>query len=401
MTVDIDRRNAWQLHAQIDALSRIILKAQRYAASDPEVSLALARKSAEAICRLVFTAEIGEPGAMTLDELIRKLKEAGLLPIKVQVPLRTIQNYGNYGVHAQSDMGEIIEPDFIAPCLAALDQVTRWYFKVYLQIVLPAVLTRLTPLAEKSDDGPPDLHNTVQIPPSYEADARSPVTDRGRDQPWELAHDGRSEIVGERFAWQELGGREGPKRISNQKWIGCSFSRGARITNVTFEDCELQGLSLIGCFLENVVFERCSMPGTIMIGCTLAGARFEHCTFVSVAFLDSIFAERIEFCGELPMLGEGELDREKINDMTGVEFARCTMRPGSSMRFRQCLLRFAKIGKITMDGGNRIDFEKCDMMNAWVEDAGMPSVGVDQYCRTIGLLSFAQPPAGWLGRGPS
>jgi uncharacterized protein YjbI with pentapeptide repeats len=400
MTVDIDRRNVWQLHAQIKDLSRIILKAQRYAESDPEVSLAQARKSAEAICRLVFAAEIGDPGAtITLAELIRRLKEARILPIKVLVPLGTIQAYGNYGAHPQGDIGEI-EPEFVAPCLAALDQVTSWYFNVYLRIELPAELARPTPLAEES--APPDSHDTVQLPPSYEADPRSSVTDRGREyKSRDLVHDGPSEVVGEQFAWQELGGREGSKRISNQKWIGCSFRKGARITNVIFEDCELPGLSLTGCFLENVLFERCKMPGTIMIGCVLASARFEQCTLVSAAFLDSIFAERIEFCGELPMLGEGELGREKMNDMTGVEFTRCTMRHGSSMRFRQCLLRFARIARITMDGGNRVDFEKCDMMNAWVEDAGMPSVGVDQYCRTIGLLSFAQPPAGWLDRRPS
>lgn len=75
-----------ELRDKVTALSRIILKAQQYAESDPEVALTQARKSAEAICRSVFAAEVGEPGTIMLDELIRKLNERKLLPGKIVVP---------------------------------------------------------------------------------------------------------------------------------------------------------------------------------------------------------------------------------------------------------------------------------------------------------------------------
>jgi uncharacterized protein YjbI with pentapeptide repeats len=249
----------------------------------------------------------------------------------------------------------------------------------------------------------------------------------GKDESCELVHDGLSEhvrkwaedlpkspqtllgspvdVVGERFSWRELGGRE-RSTISDQHWIGCSL-KGATISNVTFDDCEFRGLSLTECILDNVVFRRCRMPGAIMIGCTLTGVRFENCNLLSAAFIKCSFTEKIEFKGTLPKLDPqpklgDEFEREKkdeiMNNMTGADFAGCTMQPRALMEFNQCLLRFAKIGKLNFKGGNRVDFVKCDMMNAWVEDAGMPSVGVDQYCRTIGLLSFVQPPEGWLDR---
>ena len=246
----------------------------------------------------------------------------------------------------------------------------------------------------------------------------------GRDESCELVHDGLSEhvrkwaedlpkspdtllgspvdVVGERFAWRELGGRKETITIANKTWTGCSL-KGARMTKVRFENCEFRGLSLTNCILEDVVFERCTMPGAIMIGCTLTGITFESCDLISAAFLECIFAEKNSFRGKLPKLGEkpDEMASNMMSKMTGIDFAGCTMQPRSQMEFTECLLRFAKIGKIKFKGGNRLDFAKCDLMNAWVEDAGMPSVGVDQYCRTIGLLSFQQPDEGWLDRGQS
>jgi hypothetical protein len=51
-------------------LTGIIVKAMRYAESDPETSLMYARKSAEGICTHVFSREIGNPGNNRLDRLI-------------------------------------------------------------------------------------------------------------------------------------------------------------------------------------------------------------------------------------------------------------------------------------------------------------------------------------------
>ncbi len=127
------------LTEKVEFLSSIIIKAHKYATTDPEVALTQARKSAEAICRNIFSAEIGEPGKIMLDELIKKLAERKLLPTKILVPLGTIQAYGNYGTHAQS-ASENIDFNYITPCLSALAQVSSWYFTEYLKTNIPADL---------------------------------------------------------------------------------------------------------------------------------------------------------------------------------------------------------------------------------------------------------------------
>ncbi len=128
-----------ELTDKVEFLSSIIIKAHKYAKDDPEVALTQARKSAEAICRNIFSAEIGEPGKIMLDELIKKLAERKVLPTKILIPLGTIQAYGNYGTHAQSAT-ENIDFNYITPCLSALAQVSSWYFTEYLKTNIPADL---------------------------------------------------------------------------------------------------------------------------------------------------------------------------------------------------------------------------------------------------------------------
>lgn len=128
-----------ELTDKVEFLSSIIIKAHKYAKDDPEVALTQARKSAEAICRNIFSAEIGEPGKIMLDELIKKLAERKVLPTKILIPLGTIQAYGNYGTHAQSAT-ENIDFNYITPCLSALAQVSSWYFTEYLKTSIPADL---------------------------------------------------------------------------------------------------------------------------------------------------------------------------------------------------------------------------------------------------------------------
>ena len=114
------------LEQTVAYLSRLVLKARRYAESDPEVALGQARKSAEAICYRLFQAEIGPPGKMMLEDLMTKLQAKQVLPPHVVVPLRTIQLYGNFGAHAQDEHVEV-SVEWVAPCLSALAQVTNWY----------------------------------------------------------------------------------------------------------------------------------------------------------------------------------------------------------------------------------------------------------------------------------
>jgi hypothetical protein len=129
------------LEQTVAYLSRLVLKARQYAESDPDVALGQARKSAEAICYRLFQNEIGSPGKMMLEELMTKLQARQVIPPQVLIPLRTIQMYGNFGVHAQDGHGEV-SVEWVAPCLSALAQVTHWYFRDYLGIALPKELER-------------------------------------------------------------------------------------------------------------------------------------------------------------------------------------------------------------------------------------------------------------------
>jgi SNF2 family DNA or RNA helicase len=118
-------------------LTGIIVKAMGYTDSDPETSLMYARKSAEGICTRVFSREIGNPGNNRLDKLIELLSNKDCLPERIKIPLRVIQQYGNYAAHVQPDR-ESIDRSYIEPCLTALIHVTNWYFHDYLNSEIPA-----------------------------------------------------------------------------------------------------------------------------------------------------------------------------------------------------------------------------------------------------------------------
>jgi len=113
---------------QIEAL---LGKARHYAGVDPEVSLGQMRKAAEAIARAVFAREIGDPGKIMLDALLQKLAAAKAVPAGVLIPFGTIQAYGNYGVHAQAD-SRAGTAAYVAPAIAALEEVARWFHVEYL-----------------------------------------------------------------------------------------------------------------------------------------------------------------------------------------------------------------------------------------------------------------------------
>lgn len=117
-------------------LAGIIVKAMTYADKDPETALMHARKSAEAISSSVFAREIGDPGNNRLDKLIELLSKNDKVPERVKIPLRVIQQYGNYGAHYQAEQQEINRA-YIDPCLSALLHVTNWYFLEYLGEPIP------------------------------------------------------------------------------------------------------------------------------------------------------------------------------------------------------------------------------------------------------------------------
>lgn len=103
-----------------------------YAANDPEASLWMARKTAEAMCRQIFERNVS-PNAekLTLDKFIELLNKHNALPRYIEIPLRTIQSYGNYGTHDQGEDTEIITKWYVQPCLHALASIIEWYFSTY------------------------------------------------------------------------------------------------------------------------------------------------------------------------------------------------------------------------------------------------------------------------------
>lgn len=121
----------------LEVVIRSIVKSHEYIQGDPEASLNYARKSAEAICKVVFATHVGIPDGIMLNELLKQLSNKKLIPAKMVQPLFTIQKYGNFGSHPQPD-SDVIDAEYIAPCIIALKQVTRWFFEEFLKTQLPA-----------------------------------------------------------------------------------------------------------------------------------------------------------------------------------------------------------------------------------------------------------------------
>jgi len=152
-------------------LSSIISKAIEYSNSDPETSLMYSRKSAEAICLNIFATRVGQtPTTNKLDELISLLNKKGILPEKITIPLRTMQQYGNFGSHVQQNCGGI-EREYIDPCLLSLIQVINWYFHDFLEIEIPKDIVSLTnnytPREEGAIEklgGKDDITKDLQLP---------------------------------------------------------------------------------------------------------------------------------------------------------------------------------------------------------------------------------------------
>jgi SNF2 family DNA or RNA helicase len=118
-------------------LTGVIVKAMSYADTDPEAALMYARKSAEGICTDLFSREVGDPGTNRLDKLIELLANKDAIPERIKIPLRVIQQYGNYAAHVQTDRKPIDRP-YITPCLTALVHVANWFFHDYLAMDIPA-----------------------------------------------------------------------------------------------------------------------------------------------------------------------------------------------------------------------------------------------------------------------
>lgn len=108
---------------------------------DPEASLWMARKTAEAVCRQVFEQEVSDNSnaETSFDKFLEMFGKQRVVPRYVLIPLRTIQSYGNYGTHDQGADGGIITTEYAQPCLNALTTIVKWYLSEYRHVKDDAV----------------------------------------------------------------------------------------------------------------------------------------------------------------------------------------------------------------------------------------------------------------------
>lgn len=127
---------------EVQRVVSLVTKVYLYGKTDPEVSLTVARKSAEAICNIVFADRIGDPDGRPLEILINILRKELFLSEEINKPLRTIQEFGNFGAHFQANVPEI-NAQYVRTPLSALWSVLGWFFVDHLGIAIPIELKRV------------------------------------------------------------------------------------------------------------------------------------------------------------------------------------------------------------------------------------------------------------------
>lgn len=140
------------LEAQVQHLSKMLIKSFNYAEQDPDTFLQNARKTTEAICRFIYTQEIGEPKKkMLLNDLAKELRSQKAVPDRILILIGTIQTYGNYGSHVQEGYEESTK-EWITPCQTALANLTNWFFVEYLHGKVPMPEELVEPVKEKANE---------------------------------------------------------------------------------------------------------------------------------------------------------------------------------------------------------------------------------------------------------
>ena len=245
-------------------------------------------------------------------------------------------------------------------------------------------------------------------------------------------------LVGLSFEWTSLTGPSPSKRLAvhGVNWRGCVVT-GADFVNVDFLNCILNGMLFKNCHFQDVSFQETQLKAAIFLGAKekdkgghtfesspdrssnpTAGAapdqdsavEFRSCQLQSTAFEGCSFAGDATFTGRLGRLGPSgieEVAKEAQCDLSSASFRRCMMGSTGKIRFSECILRFAQFDRFnatwtesTQGRPPQMEFERCDMMNAWVWDAGFSKVKIDESCQTIGMGSFEPPGEAWLARAP-
>lgn len=130
--LDVLETRISDLEYEVKRIKKLYEKTLFYEVADPEVALSQARKSAEAICKSIYLEsknnDTGKPiHKLMLNDLILLLNKENIVPRSIIISLNTIQQFGNFGVHDQGEESEIIDVDYVKPCLLALGIVFNWY----------------------------------------------------------------------------------------------------------------------------------------------------------------------------------------------------------------------------------------------------------------------------------
>ena len=158
------------LEEKVTHLSRMLVKSFGYADQDPDTFLQNARRTTEAICRFMYTKELGEPKSrMMLNDYGRELLQKKIIPDKIGILIGTIQTYGNYAAHAQDDLSEATR-EWIAPCQTALASLTNWFFLEYLKGNVPNELITPVQSYAESNGG-----RNTNIPSATVTQKKSPL----------------------------------------------------------------------------------------------------------------------------------------------------------------------------------------------------------------------------------
>ncbi len=158
------------LEEKVTHLSRMLVKSFGYADQDPDTFLQNARRTTEAICRFMYTKELGEPKSrMMLNDYGRELLQKKIIPDKIGILIGTIQTYGNYAAHAQDDLSEATR-EWIAPCQTALASLTNWFFLEYLKGNVPNELITPVQSYAESNGG-----RNTNIPSATVSQKKSPL----------------------------------------------------------------------------------------------------------------------------------------------------------------------------------------------------------------------------------
>ena len=112
-------------------IRRLFRKAASYSTKDPEVALVLARKTAEAICKFVYYTHVSDKrNSYMLEDLLQRFSKDKIIPTRILIPMRTVQQYGNFGAHDQEDEYENIDEAYASPSLKALEIIVEWFHRI-------------------------------------------------------------------------------------------------------------------------------------------------------------------------------------------------------------------------------------------------------------------------------